>query len=73
MKSEKMLHMATVTLLWVGGLNWGLVGLLDLNLVEALLGNWPTLVKLVYLLVGASTVYVVATHMSDCKICSSKK
>lgn len=69
----KELHMAVLTLVIVGALNWGLVGLLNYNLVEGLLGAWPGLVKLVYLLVGAAAVYLAATHMNDCKICSKKK
>ena len=63
----KMLHMAAYALLWVGGLNWGLVGLLNMNLVENILGMG--IAKLVYILVGVSAVYSVATHMGECKVC----
>lgn len=70
--NSKWLHMTAYTLLWIGGLNWGLVGLFGYNLVNALLGAWPGLESLVYVLVGASTVYVVATHKSDCKVCGGK-
>ena len=66
----KALHMAAYLLLWVGGLNWGLVGLLNMNLVESILGM--DLSKLVYVVVGLATVYVIATHMGDCKVCGSK-
>lgn len=69
----KTLHMVAYVLLWVGGLNWGLVGLLDLNLVTMVFGDWPMLVQLVYVLVGLSAVYSLATHMGDCKVCSKKK
>ncbi len=71
MGNEKMLHMVAFTLLLVGGLNWGLVGLFNLNLVSSLLGM-GMLEKLVYILVGVSAVYVAATHRNDCKICSKK-
>ncbi|TSC68280.1 MAG: hypothetical protein G01um101472_63 [Parcubacteria group bacterium Gr01-1014_72] len=63
--------MVTLILLVVGGLNWLLVGLGDWNLVEKLLGNWPAVVKLVYILVGLSAVVVLFTHKKDCKMCSS--
>ena len=66
----KALHMTTFTLLIVGGLNWGLWALFNLNLVNTVLGSWPTVEKLVYILVGVSAVYIAATHMKDCKICS---
>lgn len=71
-RKMKSLHMVTFTLVIVGALNWGLVGLFDLNLVTTLLGSGGV-EQLVYVLVGASAVYLGATHMTDCKMCSSKK
>lgn len=68
----KALHMVAYLLLFVGGLNWGLVGLFNYNLVNSLFGAWPGLESIIYVLVGLSTVYVVATHKSDCKVCSMK-
>lgn len=65
----KALHMVAFTLLVVGGLNWGLVALFNFNLVNTVLGAWPTVETLVYILVGVSAVYIAATHMQDCKAC----
>lgn len=42
----------------VGGLNWGLVGLLEFDLVAALFGAVPVIAKTVYTLVGLSAVYL---------------
>ncbi len=56
MNSMQMLSWALIT---VGALNWGLVGLLNINLVEMLLGSWPALVQIVYILVGLAGVYSV--------------
>lgn len=53
------IHCVAWWLLWVGGINWGLVGLLDWNLVDTLFGGWPWLVKLVYILVGISALLVL--------------
>lgn len=47
----------TLLLLIVGGLNWGLVGLFDFDLVAALFGEMSTLSRIVYVLVGASALY----------------
>lgn len=68
----KALHMVSYILLWVGGVNWGLVGLFNFNLVNAVLGTMPVVEQLVYVVVGAATVYVIATHKSDCKVCAGK-
>jgi uncharacterized protein len=46
------LEKVALLLVSIGAINWGLVGLLDLNLVTFLLGGAPTLENLVYVLVG---------------------
>ena len=47
-------------LLIVGGLNWGLVGLFDYNLVSAIFGE-SAVSTIIYALVGLSAVYAIAT------------
>lgn len=47
-----------IALLIVGGLNWGLVGLFQFDLVAALFGAMGTISRLVYTLVGLAAVYV---------------
>lgn len=44
----------------VGGLNWGLVGLANFDLVATLFGEMSMLSKIVYILVGVSAVYLAA-------------
>lgn len=68
--NAKMLHMVTFLLVIIGGINWGLVGLLNFNLVTTIFGSWPAVEQLIYVIVGLSAVYIMATHKSDCKICS---
>lgn len=65
--------MVAFVLLVIGGLNWGLGALLGLNLVNMIVGAWPTVEKIVYILVGLSAVWLAATHMSDCKTCGGKR
>ena len=57
----KQLDIVTAGLLVVGGLNWGLVGLADFDLVAALFGEGSTFSRLVYILVGASALYYLYT------------
>ena len=66
----KMLHMVAFLLLIVGAVNWGLVGLLEFNLVTAVVGSIAGAEKVVYILVGASAVYLLVTHKKDCKVCA---
>ena len=53
----KYVNMVALILIIVGGLNWGLVGLADVNLVSALFGADTALTDLIYLLVGAAAIY----------------
>ncbi len=68
----KLLHKVTFWLVIIGALNWGLIGLFGFNLVNALLGSWPMVETVVYVLVGVSAVYRAYAHFQDCKICSVK-
>lgn len=43
-------------LLIVGGLNWGLVGLLNFNLVDAIFGAGSVGSKIVYIIVGLAAL-----------------
>ncbi|MGB4966428.1 MAG: DUF378 domain-containing protein [Microgenomates group bacterium] len=70
---HKPLHTATYLLVIVGALNWGLVGLFDVNLVASLLGAGSMSEKVVYILVGLSAVIDLMMHMGYCKMCSNSK
>ena len=64
----KPLQMLAYILLLVGGLNWGLVGLggftnADWNVVHLILGSWPQVEWLVYILVGLSAI----VHLKHCR------
>lgn len=53
----KILNLTTLILLIVGGLNWGLVGLFNFDLVAALFGEGSLLSRIVYVLVGLSALW----------------
>lgn len=69
--NAKTLHMVTFLLAMVGALNWGLVGLLGLNVVETVLGAGTMPTTVVYVLVGVSAAWVLLQHKADCKMCAS--
>lgn len=71
-RGDMGLHKTAYALVVVGALNWGLVGLLNFNLVSALFGTWPMLEKVIYILVGLSAIYEGMIHMSYCKYCSTE-
>ena len=53
----KALNAIALILIIVGGINWGLVGLFDFNLVSALFGVESWFTNLVYILVGLAAIY----------------
>ena len=55
----KKLDLVVVALLIIGGLNWGLVGLFDFDLVAVIFGEMSALSRIIYILVGLAAVYDV--------------
>ncbi len=67
MKS-KSLHVVAFALVIIGGLNLGL-SVLGFNIVNMVLGGFPLVEKLAYILVGLSAAYLAVTHSPECKAC----
>jgi uncharacterized protein len=57
------------TLPVIGGINWGLIGLADFNLVSKVLGERSRSSKVVYGLVGLSAVYLAIVGLSRLNHC----
>ncbi len=55
------LDWVAMILLIVGGLNWGLIGLFEFDLVAALFGLQSGASRIVYALVGLSALYSIYT------------
>jgi uncharacterized membrane protein YuzA (DUF378 family) len=50
----------------IGGLNWGLIGLLQFNLVEALFGgNLYFISRIIYVLVGIAAAWSISFLFQD--------
>jgi uncharacterized membrane protein YuzA (DUF378 family) len=57
--SMKTLDVCAAILLVIGGLNWGLVGIADFNLVTYVLGSMPVLARIVFIIVGLAALYQI--------------
>lgn len=60
----KAFHVTVVTLIIIGALNWGLVGLFDFNLVAALFGVDTWVSNLIYILVGIAGLVAIFTEFA---------
>ena len=56
----------------IGALNWGLIGALNMNVVNQLLGAMPMVEKVVYILVGIAGLLKLVSCFKACP-CSCKK
>jgi hypothetical protein len=59
MKKLNALDWTAIILLAVGGLNWGLVGLFDFDLVATIFGEMSPLSRIVYVIVAICAIYVL--------------
>ena len=59
MKKMSTLGWIAMILLIVGGLNWGLIGLFNFDLVAALFGALSLVTRVIYILVGLSAIWLI--------------
>ena len=57
MKAMKTMDVFVWTLLAIGGLNWGLVGIFNFDLVAAIFGEMSILSRMIYAIVGLAALY----------------
>jgi uncharacterized protein len=43
----------------IGALNWGLFGIFSFNLVAVLFGQWPIVERIIYILIGISSLILI--------------
>ena len=53
----------------IGALNWGFVGILQVNLVERIFGEGAAITRIIYVLVGLSGVALLASYFTVCPAC----
>lgn len=64
----EILQKICLVLTIIGAINWGLIGLLDFNLVSFLFGDMSMLSRIIYSLVGIAgliNIGLLFTHLED--------
>jgi len=64
---KSVLYWIAFVLLIVGGLNWGLVGLFNFDIVAVLFGSIPIVAQVVYVLVGLGAVWMLVYKLTKKK------
>jgi len=55
------LDWTALTLMTIGALNWGLMGLFNFDLVASIFGQMTTMTRAIYTLVGIAALYSIYT------------
>lgn len=78
--TKKWLHLIAFVMVIVGAINLGVFGIVpaDANgegfdLVQQIFGFNPDVLNVVYILIGASGIYLLVTHFKECKVCEARK
>jgi hypothetical protein len=67
MEKPSVLDWIVLILVVVGGLNWGLVGIFDFDLVATIFGDMSMISRVVYSLVGVAALYLLIVFPSKSK------
>ncbi len=78
-QTKKWLHIIAFVLVIIGSVDLGLFGIIPastsgqgFDFLQAIFGFSPTLLEIIYLLIGVSGIYLLVTHTKDCKVCKTK-
>lgn len=58
----KGMDYTALTLVIIGAVNWGLIGIFKLDLVSLLFGNMTWISRIIYTLVGLSGLYLLSLY-----------
>lgn len=69
MKSHHMggVGITAMVLVILGAINLGLTGIFEYNLIQSILGNQATLVRIVFALIGIAGIWLIFMMCSCCK------
>lgn len=62
----KIINVIALLLVIIGGINWGLVGLFDFNLVDFLFELGSIFSKIIYILVGIASLWCIGLFKKVC-------
>jgi len=61
----KIVDKIALVLIIIGAINWGLIGIFNFNLVEAIFGDMTVLSRIIYGLVGVSGLWGIKLLFDD--------
>ncbi|MEN6341101.1 MAG: DUF378 domain-containing protein [Methanospirillum sp.] len=65
MRTYSALYWIALVLTVIGGLVWGIVGLINLNVIEAAFGAGTIVTRVIYVIVGLAALYLIAAALME--------
>jgi len=65
MRTYSALYWIALILTVIGGLNWGLIGLINLNIVDAIFGVGSIISRVIYVIIGLAALYLIAAALME--------
>ena len=62
----KVFNVICLTLVIVGAIVWGIIGIFNFNLVDALFGTGSAFSRIIYTLVGIAGLYLISFYNLIC-------
>jgi hypothetical protein len=59
MRALSIIDWIVILLVFLGGINWGLVGVLNFNLIEFIFSQAPIIARIIYILVALAAIYLL--------------
>lgn len=59
MKNLQVFDWVVFVLVIIGGINWGLIGIFNFDIVGSIFGTMTTLTRIIYGIVGVSSLYAI--------------
>jgi len=65
MRTYSALYWIALVLTVIGGLVWGIIGLINLNVIEAAFGAGTIVTRVIYVIVGLAALYLIAAALME--------
>lgn len=69
----RVLSWIALILLLIGGLNWGMVGLFDIDVISAIFGYKSAISRIIFILVGLAAIYKIFWGCKKSEACRMKE
>ncbi len=65
MRTYSALYWIALILTVIGGLVWGIIGLINLNVIESAFGAGSIVTRVIYVIVGLAALYLIAVNLIE--------